>query len=101
MHNLLTLYSGLPPPFNVLQCIDDSRRKGRRVLAILNDNFGLSAYMAPPGIAITPADSYKSFNGIGWMQCTNVERHSSGYICIGRHNVSPKNQRISKEFCKH
>ena len=69
-----TLYSGLPPPFDVLRCINDSRRKGRRLLAILNDNFQLSAYMAPPGIAITPEDRYKSFDGIGWMQCTNTER---------------------------
>ena len=77
-----TLYSGLPPPFNLLQCINDSRRKGRRVLAILNDNFELSACMAPPGIAITPAASYTSFDSIGWMQCTNAERYSVGYIYV-------------------
>ena len=76
----------LPPPFDVLQCISDNKRKGKRVLALWNETLELSVYMAPPGVAILAPSEDNMFSGIVWMQCTNATKFKVGYICVGRYN---------------
>ena len=79
-------YVTLPPPFDVIHCISDPRRKGKRVLAHLSNAFVFSVYMAPSGLAIEAPSADDMSSGIVWMQCTNAKKFNSGYICVGRYN---------------
>ena len=92
----------LPRPFDVLQCISDDKRKGKRVLASLNETFELSVYMAPPGVAILAPSEDNMFSGIVWMQCTNATKFEVGYICVGRYNnTQPRQKKFANMNAGH
>ena len=67
-------YVILPRPFDVIHCISDDKRKGKRVLAHLSNAFVFSVYMAPSGLAIEAPPADDTSSGIVWMQCTNANK---------------------------
>ena len=93
----------IPPPFDMLNFVADKRRKGRRILACLEDcNKQLQVYLAPSGVAIVDNSSY--FNGDGdttsmlFMQCTYYEYSSRGYVFVARytHDTTGKCRKLIK-----
>ena len=75
----------LPNEFSsVLNISHDSSRKGYRVIASLDQQFKLSVYVTPPGICIHASKSYHQSRSMIFMQCTNCNKSSSGYVCVGR-----------------
>jgi len=70
--------------FDDLQLVRDSKRKGKRLLWTMGNDFKVDAYMAPPGIAVLDCDNYWDLSSIFSMQSTNSQYSSKGSICIGR-----------------
>ena len=83
----------LPEPFDVLSCVADGKRKGHRVLACLTNDWRLKVLLAPPGFAIINHNNYPTLTNMVFMQCTNTEHGSVGYISVGRSAVYPNGQR--------
>lgn len=70
--------------FDDLQLVRDSKRKGKRLLWTMDNDFKVDVYMAPPGIAVLDCDNYWDLSSIFSMQSTNSQYSSKGSICIGR-----------------
>jgi len=76
----------LPAPFDVLQVCLDKRRKGRRIITCVDDDWTLHVYLAPSGISILHyAYYFKSITSMIHIQCTNFQYSSAGYLSIGRY----------------
>ena len=70
---------------SILNISHDPSRKGYRVIASLDQQFKLSVYVTPPGICILDSESYCQSRSMIFMQCTNCNKSSSGYVCVGRY----------------
>ena len=76
----------LPAPFDVLRVCVDKRRKGRRIITCIDDDWTLHVYLVPSGISILHyAYYFKSITSMIHIQCTNFQYSSVGYLSIGRY----------------
>ena len=75
-------------PFCELSFVEDKSRKGKRVIACIEDNWTVTVMMAPSGFAIKDDTKYKSLAKSYLMQCTNVTSSKVGFLCIARRNVA-------------
>eukprot|EP00579_Thalassiosira_antarctica_P000765 CAMPEP_0201865468 /NCGR_PEP_ID=MMETSP0902-20130614/338_1 /ASSEMBLY_ACC=CAM_ASM_000551 /TAXON_ID=420261 /ORGANISM="Thalassiosira antarctica, Strain CCMP982" /LENGTH=214 /DNA_ID=CAMNT_0048390221 /DNA_START=560 /DNA_END=1201 /DNA_ORIENTATION=+ len=90
-------YFEFEEPFHRLVMVRDKKRKGKRLLACLEDNWTLTVTMAPTGLAILDHSIYSNLNMSYFMQCTNARLSSVGYVCVGRLNrVEGTMRRIAK-----
>ena len=80
-------------PFHRLVMVRDKKRKSKRLLACLEDNWTLTVTMAPTGLAILDHSIYSTLNMSYFMQCTNATLSSVGFVCIGRLNKDPVSMR--------
>ena len=78
----------LPSVFSVLRVEADTRRKGKRWLACLDQSWQLHVFVAPPGICIVDCPSYEKTSSMIFMQCTNASKSSVGFVCVGRQRCS-------------
>ena len=83
--------------FHCLQIAIDKKRKGRRIIVALEDDWTLTAVLMDSGIAIQAARSYRDATTSVFMQCTNCSISSKGFLCIACPNVL---QGISKRLPK-
>ena len=87
----------LPVEFSsILNISHDSSRKGYQVIASLDQQFKLSVYVTPPGICILASESYCQSRSMIFMQCTNCNKSSSGYVCVGRYRPIGTKSRITQ-----
>ena len=75
----------LPDDFSILKVSADSKRKGYRTIAALNQHWQLQVFITPPGICILDSDSYSKSRSMIFMQCTNANKSSVGHVCLGRY----------------
>ena len=83
----------LPHPFEDFPCVLDTKRKGRRLLAVLHPNWHVDVFMAPSGVALVNESNLHLIQALLFMQCTNAEHSSVGYICIGRYTYRSRGQK--------
>ena len=79
-------YFAFEEPFHCLVVVRDKKRKGKRLLACLEDNWTLTVTMAPTGLAILDHSIYSNLNMSYFMQCTNARLSLVGFVCVGRLN---------------
>ena len=76
--------TSLPPSFSVLSEKSDVRRKGHRDLVCLNSRWQQQVFLAPPGICTLDSNCYKLSSSMIFMQSTNTNKSSVGFVCVGR-----------------
>ena len=86
----------LPQPFHNFPSVVDTKRKGKRLLAILHQNWHLDVFMAPPGIALLNSSNLVSMKELLFMQCTNAGHSSVGNISIGRYTYTCEGKKKKK-----
>ncbi len=88
----------VPHPFNVLHCVADSRRKGKRVIVSLDQQWNMVVLLAPPGFGIVNCIKYRDHPSLISMQSTNADKTSVGFVAIGRHTFYPGTRRRRSRF---
>ena len=79
--------SELGTMFDSLKFVADNKRKGRRIIVALEDNWQLTSMLIVAGVAIESLPSYATAPTSIFMQTTNCSKSSRGFICVACPNV--------------
>ena len=74
----------LPTPFDKMCIHLDHRRKGKKIVVSMDNNWKVRAFIIPPGVAIINSQEYDSEARMILIQCTNYSFSGTGHICLGR-----------------
>ena len=80
--------SELGTMFHSLKFVEDKKRKGRRIIVALEDNWQLTSILIVAGVAIQSLPSYAVAPTSLFMQTTNCSKSSRGFICVACPNVT-------------
>ena len=80
--------SELGTMFQSLKFVKDKKRKGRRIIVALEDNWRLTPVLMLGGVAIQSLPSYATAPTSLFMQSTNCSKSSRGFLCVACPNVT-------------